>query len=83
MVNVKDNGFPWPPPDLLGFYGKRSFSVTIGSGFSHMSSARSASDCGGPVTRKEFRIGRNQGNLARTPDVAVVIHLKLVYGPCE
>ena len=23
-----DNGFPWPPPGLLEFYGKRSFSVT-------------------------------------------------------
>ena len=44
--------------------------------------ARSTSDGRGPVTRKEFRIGRSQGNLARTPDVAVVIHLKLVFGPC-
>ncbi len=47
-----------------------------------MSSARSTSDGRGPVTRKEFRIGRNQGNLARTSDVAVVICLKLVFGPC-
>jgi hypothetical protein len=44
-----------------------------------MSSARSTSDGRGPVTRKEFRIGRSQGNLARTPDVAVVIPLKLVF----
>ena len=36
----------------------------------------------GPVTRKEFLIGRSQENLARTPDVAVVICLKLVSGPC-
>ena len=47
----------------------------------HMSSARSTSDGRGPVTRKEFRIGRSQGNLARTPDVAVVISLNLVFGP--
>ena len=40
-----------------------------------MSSARSTSDGRGPVTRKGFRIGRSQGNLARTPDVAVVISL--------
>jgi len=39
-----------------------------------MSSARSTSDGRGPVTRTEFRIGRSQGNLARTPDVAVAIH---------
>jgi hypothetical protein len=31
---------------------------------------------------EEFRIGRSQGNLARTPDVAVVIPLKQVFGPC-
>jgi hypothetical protein len=31
---------------------------------------------------KEFRTGRSQGNLARTPDVAVVIPLKQVFGPC-
>jgi len=43
----------------------------IGFRFCHMSSARSTSDGRGPVTRKEFRIGRSQGNLARTPDVAV------------
>jgi hypothetical protein len=47
-----------------------------------MSSARSKSDSRDPVTRKEFQIGRSQGNLARTPDVAVVICLKLVFGPC-
>jgi hypothetical protein len=29
-----------------------------------------------------FRKGRSKGNLARTPDVAVVISLKLVFGPC-
>jgi len=31
-----------------------------------------------------FRKGRSslRGNLARTPDVAVVISLKLVFGPC-
>ena len=45
--------------------------------------ARSTSDGGGPVTRKEFRIGRSQGNLARTPDVVVVISLKLVYTPVD
>jgi len=57
--------------------------IHIGSRFSHMSSARSASDGGGPVTRKEFRTGRSQGNLARTTDVAVVISLKLVYTPVD
>jgi hypothetical protein len=31
---------------------------------------------------KEFRTGRSQGKLARTPDVAVVISLKQVFGPC-
>ena len=51
--------------------------------FRHMSSSRSTSDGGGPVSRKEFRIGRSQGNLARTPDVAVVISLKLVYTPVD
>jgi len=55
----------------------------IGSRFSHMSSTRSASDGGGPVTRKEFRIGRSQGNLARTPDVAVVISLNNFLGPVD
>jgi hypothetical protein len=39
--------------------------------------------CGGPVTRKEFRIGRSQGNLARTPDVAVVISLNNFLGPVD
>ena len=55
----------------------------IGFRFRHMSSAPSTSDGRGPVTRKEFRIGRSQGNLARTPDVAVVISLKLVYTPVD
>jgi len=31
---------------------------------------------------KEFRTERSQGNLARTPDVAVVISLRQVFGPC-
>ena len=35
-----------------------------------------------PSLAKEIRSGRSQGNLARTPDVAVVIHLNLVSGPC-
>ena len=48
-----------------------------------MSSARSTSDCRGPVTRKEFRIGKSRGNLARTPDVAVVIHLNNFLGPVD
>ena len=48
-----------------------------------MSSARSTSDCRGPVTRKEFRIGRSQGNLARTTDVAVVISLNNFLGPVD
>jgi len=33
-------------------------------------------DGGGPVTRKEFRIGRSQGNLARTPDVDAALSTK-------
>jgi len=41
----------------------------------HMSSARSTSDGRGPVTRKGFRIGRSQGNLARLPDAR--LHCKL------
>jgi hypothetical protein len=61
------------------------FQETVGFRFRHMSSARSTvtSDGRGHVTRKEFRIGRSQGNLARTPDVAVVISLKLVYAPVD
>ncbi len=55
----------------------------IGFRFCHMSSARSTSDGRGPVTRKGFRIGRSQGNLARTPDVAVVIHLNNFLGPVD
>ena len=47
----------------------------------HMSSARSTSDGRGPVTRKGFRTGRSQGNLARTPDVAVVTPLNNFLGP--
>ena len=47
----------------------------------HMSSARSTSDGRGPVTRKGFRTGRSQGNLARTPDVAVVTPLNNPVGP--
>jgi hypothetical protein len=62
--------------------GRVAAPATVGFRFRHMSSARSTSDGRGPVTRQEFRIGRSQGNLARTPDVAVVIHLKLVFGPC-
>jgi hypothetical protein len=60
-------------------------SMTLVFRFRHMSSARSTSDGRGPVTHKEFRIGRSQGNLARTPDVAVatVISLKLVYTPVD
>jgi len=43
-------------------------SMTLVFRFRHMSSARSTSDGRGPVTHKEFRIGRSQGNLARTPE---------------
>ena len=57
-------------------------SMTLVFRFRHMSSARSTSDGRGPVTHKEFRKGKSRGNLARTPDVAVVIHFKLVFGPC-
>ena len=57
--------------------------MTLVFRFCYMSSARSTSDGRGPVTRKEFRIGRSQGNLARTPDVAVVISLRLVYTPVD
>ena len=32
---------------------------------------------------KEFRTGRSQGNLARTPDVAVVISLNNFSGPVD
>ena len=32
---------------------------------------------------KEFWTGRSQGNLARTPDVAVVIHLNNFLGPVD
>ena len=46
-----------------------------------MSSVRSTSDGGGPVTHKSS--GKGGGNLARTPDVAVVISLKLVYTPVD
>jgi len=56
-------------------------SMTLVSRFCHMSSVRSTSDGRGPVA-KEFRTGRSRGNLARTPDVAVVIPLKQVFGPC-
>jgi hypothetical protein len=35
-----------------------------------------------PRNSQEFRKGKSRGNLARTPDVAVVISLKLVFGPC-
>jgi hypothetical protein len=34
------------------------------------------------TARGPIRTGRSQGNLARTPDVAVVISLKQVFGPC-
>ena len=45
--------------------------------------AQLTSDGRGPVTRtaKEFRTGRSQGNLARTPDVAVVTPLNNFLGP--
>ena len=58
-------------------------SMTLVFRFRHMSSARSTSDGRGPVTHKEFRIGRSQGNLARTPDVAVVISLNNFLGPVD
>jgi len=48
-----------------------------------MSSARSTGDGRGPVTSKEFRIGKSRGNLARTPDVTVVIHLNNFLGPVD
>ena len=70
-----------------GFFGNPDWdpetSVTLVSSFCQMSSVRSTSDGRGPVTRKQsFRTGRSQGNLAGTPDVAVVIPLKQVFGPC-
>ena len=56
-------------------------SMTLVSRFCYMSSVRSTSDGGGPVTHKSS--GKGGGNLARTPDVAVVISLKLVYTPVD
>ena len=58
-------------------------SMTLVFRFCYMSSVRSTSDGRGPVTRKEFRIGRIQGNLVRTPDVAVVISLNNFSGPVD
>ena len=58
-------------------------SMTLVTCFCHMSSVRSTGDGRGPVTRKEFRIGKSRGNLARTPDVAVVIHLNNFLGPVD
>ena len=70
-----------------GFFGNPDWELAhfddIGFRFRHMSSARSTSDGRGPVARKEFRIGRSQGNLARTPDVAVVISLNNFLGPVD
>ena len=57
--------------------------MTLVFRFCYMSSVRSTSDGRGPVTRKEFLIGRSQGNLARTPDVAVVISLNNFPGPVD
>ena len=57
--------------------------MTLVFRFCYMSSVRSTSDGRGPVTRKEFQIGRSQGNLARTPDVAVVISLNNFLGPVD
>ena len=57
-------------------------SMTLVSRFCHMSSVRSTSDGRGPVTRKRVPDREERGNLARTPDVAVVIPLKQVFGPC-
>jgi hypothetical protein len=37
----------------------------------------------GPRNSQEFRKGKSRGNLARTPDVAVVISLKLAYTPVD
>ena len=48
-----------------------------------MSSIPGSSDGRGPVTRNRVPDREEQGNLARTPDVAVVISLKLVYTPVD
>ena len=72
-----------------GFFGNPDWdpatSMTLVSRFCHMSSVRSTSDCRGPVTRKRVPDREEQGKPgkdARTPDVAVVIPLKQVFGPC-
>ena len=60
-------------------------SMTLVFRFCYMSSVRSTSDCRGPVTRKRVPDREEQGKPgkdARTPDVAVVIPLKQVFGPC-
>jgi len=44
--------------------------------------AASITPSASPTLGREFRTGKSQGNLARTPDVAVVIPLKQVFGPC-
>jgi len=56
--------------------------MTLVFHFCYMSSVRSTSDGRGPVTRKRVP-GRSQGNLARTPDVAVVIPLNNFLGPAD
>jgi hypothetical protein len=74
-VVIPLNNFPGPADDTVTsqtYYRIQRIQFT-----KHIQDGR------GPVTRKGFRIGRSQGTLARTPDVAVVIPLKLVYAPVD